>query len=204
MKQPISYNTLLIDIGGVILTNGWDYHSRELASQQFNLDLNELNRRHSLMFDTYERGRISLDDYLDKVVFYEPKAFSVNAFKKFMFAQSELLSPMFEMMVQFKKEHGLKVIAITNEGKELMQHRIRAFPLKELIDVFICSGFVHLRKPDPEIYQLAIDLCQSEPNQIIYIDDRELLVQIGKSFGLKTIHHREAMQTIAELDALLC
>lgn len=201
--KPLEFDTLIIDIGGVLLTNGWDHHARELAVRHFKLDFDEFNHRHSILFDTYERGNISLEDYLRYVVFYESRPFTLEAFEQFIFSQSQPLTPMLDLIHQYKRHYALNIVAITNEGKELMRHRIRTFALHELIDFFICSGFVHFRKPDPEIYQLAIDLCQIEPSKLIYIDDRKVLVEVGKNFGFHTIHHIDVPQTKLELDTLL-
>ena len=73
-KPLPSYNTmrittLLLDIGGVLLTNGWGRNSRKLAAETFSLDHDDMEERHHLTFDTYEEGKLSLDEYLNRVVF---------------------------------------------------------------------------------------------------------------------------------------
>ena len=78
--------TLFLDIGGVLLTNGWDRQARRLAAERFQLDHGEFDERHHLTFDTYEEGKLSLDEYLDRVVFFGERAFSREAFKAFMFS----------------------------------------------------------------------------------------------------------------------
>lgn len=199
----IPYTTLFLDVGGVFLTNGWDHHMREHAAQLFNLDFVEMNVRHGLTFDTYEIGKISLDVYLDRVVFYQPRNFTREKFKEFMFAQSQPLPHMIELFKEIKSRFGFKIVAVSNEGKELMINRIRSFNLKEFIDCFICSGFVHLRKPDEDIYRLAMDAVQVRPEEVIYIDDRSMLVEIGQKLGMKAIQHRSFEQTQSQLMDLL-
>jgi putative hydrolase of the HAD superfamily len=196
-------DVLFLDIGGVFLTNGWDHHSRHHVAQLFALDEAEINSRHGLMFDTYEIGKITLDEYLKHVIFYQPRPFSVEEFKRFMFSRSQSYPEMIELIRTIKTQYGLKTIAVNNEGRELMEYRIKTFHLKEWIDYFVCSSFVGLRKPDEAIYRLALDLVQVEPEQVIYIDDRPLLIEIGKQLGMQTIQHVDVIQTKKILEDLL-
>lgn len=197
------YTTLFLDIGNVILTNGWDHHMRDRAAKLFNLDEIEMNARHSLTFDTYEIGKITLNEYIQRVVFYQPRIFSIEVFKTYMLEQSLPLQPMLDLMKELKKRYKLKIIAVSNEGRELMVHRIQKFKLKEFIDFFICSCFVHLRKPDLEIYRTAIDLSQVNTEEIIYIDDRKMLVEMLEKEGIKGIYHTSFEQTKTILEDLL-
>jgi putative hydrolase of the HAD superfamily len=186
---------LFLDVGGVLLTNGWDHHSREEASKLFNLDLPEFNVRHALTFDTYETGKISLDTYLDRVIFYEKRGFSREAFKEFMFAQSKPHPEMIAWIQEVKSKFNLKVVVVSNEGRELMDHRIRSFKMKEFVDFFVCSAYVHFRKPDLDILHLALDCSQVAPDEVIYIDDRVMLAEIAEKVGLHAIHHTSLEET---------
>lgn len=181
--------TLFLDIGGVLLTNGWDRHSRERTAKIFDLDYTEMTKRHALIFDTYEIGKITLDTYLSHVVFYIPRQFSPEEFKICMFSQSQAYPNMLQYMREIKKRYLLQIVAVSNEGRELMDYRIKHFQLKEFIDFFVCSGFIGLRKPDEGIYRLALDMAQARPEEVIYIDDREMLIEIGSQLGLQTIQH---------------
>ena len=181
--------TLFLDIGGVLLTNGWDRTMRRRAAERFELDYEDMDDRHHLTFDTYEEGKLSLEDYLGRVVFYEPRPFSRDAFKQFMFEQSQPKPEMIELVRQLKERHHLKVAAVSNEGRELTVHRIRTFRLDEFIDFFISSCFVHIRKPDPDIFRLALDCAQAQPERVVYIDDRKMFVEVAGSLGIRGIHH---------------
>lgn len=189
------YTTLFLDIGGVLLTNGWDHQMRERAAQKFNFDYKEMEARHALTFDTYEIGKITLDDYLDRVVFYVPRSFSKEEFKAFMFDQSKAYPDMIQLICNVKERYELKVVVVSNEGRELMENRIQRFHMREFVDCFICSCFIHLRKPDEEMYRLALDLVQVNPQEVIYIDDRPLLVEIGRKLGMQAILHTHFEQT---------
>lgn len=185
-KRP---TTLFLDIGGVVLTNGWDRHARHRAAEAFGLDEEEMGERHHLTFDTYEEGKLTLDEYLLRTIFYQARSFSSREFKEFMFSQSRALPEMRNLLERLKERHQLKVVAVSNEGRELTAHRIETFDLRSLVDVFIASCFVHFRKPDPDIYSIALDVSQSTPEEVLYIDDREMFVQVARGLGLRGLHH---------------
>jgi putative hydrolase of the HAD superfamily len=188
-------SALFLDIGGVLLTNGWDRAARRRAAEKFSLDLEEMNERHHLTFDTYEAGKLSLDEYLARVVFYKDRSFSRDVFKTFMFDQSQAYPDMIDLIRNLKTRYGLKVAAVNNEGRELSIHRIRTFRLDSFIDSFISSSFVHVRKPDADIYRAALDIVQAEASEVLYVDDREMFVDVAKGLGIKGIHHRSYQTT---------
>ena len=157
--MPIT--TLFLDIGGVLLTNGWDHQARKLAAKTFDLDLDEMEDRHHLTFDTYEVGKLTLKQYLSRVVFYQKRPFTPREFREFMFAQSKPFPQMIELVRKVKVRHGLKVAVVSNEGRELNTYRIRKFKLDGFVDSFISSCFVHVRKPDADIFRLALDIAQA-------------------------------------------
>ncbi|MBZ5495505.1 MAG: HAD family phosphatase [Acidobacteriia bacterium] len=202
MEKAGRISTLFLDIGGVLLTNGWDSHARRRAVERFGLDGDELNERHHLTFDTYEEGKLSLDEYLDRVVFCRPRQFSKQEFKNFMFAQSQPFPKMIGMVRELKSLYRLKLIVVSNEGRELNEYRIREFGLNEFVDAFISSCFVHFRKPDPDIYRIALDISQVRPEQVAYIEDRPMFVEVACSLGLVGIHHTGIESTRAELSRL--
>ncbi len=181
--------TLLLDIGGVLLTNGWGRESRRLAAEKFGLDLADLEERHHLTFDTYEEGKLSLDEYLARVVFCRDRPFCRDDFKQFMLSQSRPFPEMLGLIRELKARHRLKIAAVNNEGRELSVHRIRTFGLDSIFDLFVSSCFVHFRKPDVDIYRMALDVSQARPESSLYIDDRLLFVEVARSLGLAAIHH---------------
>jgi putative hydrolase of the HAD superfamily len=198
--QPIT--SLLLDIGGVLLTNGWDHYSRKKATERFDLDYEEMDERHHLTFDTYEEGKLSLDQYLNRVVFFRERTFTRDQFRGFMFDQSEPFTRMLAMIRALKSRYGLKIVAVSNEGRELTEHRIHTFALNDVIDVFISSCFVHFRKPDEEIYRLALDTAQIRAQEALYIDDRLMFVQVAESMGIRGLHHQDYESTRGQLAAL--
>ena len=194
--------TLFLDIGGVLLTNGWDRNIRIRAAEKFGLDQDEMNERHHLTFDTYEEGKLSLDEYLNRVVFYQDRSFSPEEFKAFMYAQSQPFPEMIRLMQALKSHHGLQVAAVSNEGRELSVYRVQQFKLGSFIDFFVSSCFVHYRKPDADIYRIALDIAQVSPEQVIYIDDRPMFVEVAQSLEIKGIIHTGVENTRKALEGL--
>jgi putative hydrolase of the HAD superfamily len=199
MKKATAITCVFLDIGGVLLTNGWDHHARKRAATNFKLELAEMEDRHHLTFDTYEEGKLTLEEYLDRVVFYQKRAFTRAQFRRFMFAQSKPYPEMIELARKLKAKHGLKIIVVSNEGRELNSHRIRKFKLDGFVDSFISSCFVHLRKPDADIFRLALDIAQAPARQVVYIENTLMFVQIAEGLGIRSILHKDYRSTCAKL-----
>ena len=143
MNKQNQISTLFLDIGGVLLTEGWNRNSRETASEVFNLSHKNMEEWHHLNFQTYELGKMTLNEYLDRVVFYRRRNFSADDFKTFMYEQSQPYPDMIELFIHLKKKYSLKIVGINNEGRELNEYRIKKFKLNDFIDVFVSSSFVH-------------------------------------------------------------
>ena len=200
MTTSPSITTLFLDIGGVLLTNGWDHNIRKGAADKFGLDYEEMDERHHLTFDTYEEGKLSLDGYLNRVVFYQERSFSREEFKAFMYAQSQPFPEMIELIRGLKSQHGLEIAAVSNEGRELTMYRVQQFNLGSVIDFFISSCFVHYRKPDEDMYRIALDIAQANPDQVVYIDDRAMFVEVAQGLGIRGILHTSYQATIKVLE----
>lgn len=194
--------TLFLDIGGVLLTNGWDHNSRKRAAETFGLDYDEMSERHHLTFDTYEEGKLSLDEYLRRVVFYQERSFSREEFKTFMYAQSKPYPDMIQLIRGLKTQYSLRVAAVSNEGRELTMYRVQQFELRTFVDFFISSCFVHYRKPDEDMYRIALDISQAQLEQVIYIDDRAMFVEVARDLGMTGIVHSGYEATRTSLEGL--
>ncbi len=194
-----TFTTLFLDIGGVLLSNGWDRTMRKNAAQNFGLDFAEMDERHHLTFGTYEEGKLSLEEYLSRIIFYEERPFSRDAFVMFMHAQSRAYTETIELMRGLKSRYGLKLVAVSNEGRELTAYRIKRFELGTFIDFFVSSSFVHVRKPDYDIYRIAMDIAQADCEEILYIDDRPMFVEVAKCLGIQGLVHKDYATTRAAL-----
>ncbi len=194
---------LLLDVGGVLMTNGWGHDLRKKTAETFGVDYEKMRERHHLIFDTYETGKLSFDEYLKQVIFFEERSFTLNKVKEFIFNSVEPFQETMDYIREAKQKHGLKVGVVSNEGRELAVDRISRFDLPSFIDFFIVSSFVHYRKPDADIYRLAIDILQVPPSNVVYIDDRDLLIEVGRGLGLQGIHHVDLETTKGTLEMLL-
>lgn len=193
--KPTKIKALLLDIGGVLLTNGWDSASRKLAATHFSIDLTELNDRHRIIFEAYESGKMTLDEYLNLLVFCKERDFSIAEFKAFMYHQSQPYPEMIALIKQLKQKHSLQVIAVNNEGRELNEYRVGKFELKSIFDIFSSSCFVHTRKPDKDFYTIALDLAQVKADEVVYLDDRSVFIQAAQLLGIRGIHHNTIEMT---------
>jgi putative hydrolase of the HAD superfamily len=189
MNPNSQITTLFLDIGGVLLTNGWDRGARARAAEKFSLNYEDMNERHHLTFDTYEEGKLTLDQYLNRIVFYQERSFSREKFKQFMYDQSQPFPDMIELVRGLKSRYGLQVAAVSNEGRELTEYRVQQFQLRSFIDFFVSSCFVHYRKPDEDIHRIALDIAQVRPDQVVYIDDRPMFVEVAQGLGINGIIH---------------
>jgi putative hydrolase of the HAD superfamily len=202
MKKSSSITALFLDIGGVLLTDGWGHESRKLAAKAFNLNPEEMENRHNQAFDTYELDKLTLEEYLSRVVFYQKRSFTRAQFRKFMFAQSKPYPKMIELVHLLKAQYGLKIVVVSNEARELNSHRIRKFKLDGFVDFFISSCFVHLRKPDADIFRAALDIAQVPANQVVYIENLSMFVHVAEDLGIRGILHTNYESTRTKLFAL--
>lgn len=181
---------VFLDIGGVLLTNGWDHEARQKAAHVFGFDYDEMNTLHSFIYNVFEIGGISLDEYLDMVVFHCPRQFTKSEFIRFMYSQSVELPKMLKWLKKWKIQTDFPVFALSNESKELNRYRIQTFKLHDIFDGFFSSCNMGYRKPDPRIFQKALDISQVEPSECIYFDDRPMLINVAKRLGIRAIHHQ--------------
>jgi len=191
--------TLFWDIGGVILTNGWDRGSRREAAATFHLDWEEFQDRHDLSFPAFDSGQITLNEYLDRTLFYRPRPFSREEFTAFIFAQSKEYPDTRAILDKVTKTQKYFVGAINNEPLELNQYRIEAFELRRNFLVFFSSCYVHSRKPEETIFRVALEVTQRPPEQCLFIDDRPLNLERPGKLGMNTILHQGAEQLRLEL-----
>ncbi|MGA2605345.1 MAG: HAD family hydrolase [Verrucomicrobiia bacterium] len=199
MKSALPITTLFLDIGGVLLTDGWDHHARKRAATHFKLELAEMEDRHHLTFDTYEEGKLTLKEYLGRVVFYEKRPFTRAQFRHFMFAQSKPYPQMIDLVRRLKIKYGLKIVVVSNEARELNSHRIRRFKLDGFVDSFVSSCFVHVRKPDADIFRLALDIAQTPARKVVYIENTPMFIQIAEGLEIRSILHTDYRSTCAKL-----
>jgi putative hydrolase of the HAD superfamily len=192
--------TLFWDIGGVVLTNGWDRSSRREAAELFHLDWEEFQDRHELTFPAFDSGHITLDEYLDRTLFYRARSFTREEFIAFMFAQSREFPQSRALLDQAARSGKYFIGAINNEPLELNQYRIETFDLRRDFLVFFSSCYVHSRKPEELIFRVALAVTQRPPEQCIFIDDRPLNLESPRKLGMNVIHYQDAEQLRRDLE----
>ena len=202
MKATVPITCLFLDVGGVLLNNGWDHHARRRAAKHFKLDWAEMEHRHGLNFVIYETDKLTLQEYLGWVVFYQKRSFTRAEFWHFMCAQSKPYAEMLALMRQLKAKHALKVIVLSNEARELNAYRIHKFKLDGFVDAFVSSCLVGLHKPDPAIFRLALDIAVTPAEQISYVENTPMFVQIAERMGIRGLLHTDYKSTRAKLTAL--
>jgi len=197
-----SVNTLFWDNGGVILTNGWDRDSRRKAVEKFRLDWAEFEDRHELMLNAFEEGRLSLDDYLKRTVFYRERTFTQEQFKEFMFAQSQPFPESLEYLGRLARTRRYVMAALNNESLEINEYRVRKFQLRDYFEAFFSSCYLGVRKPDREIYHTALKITQCAPYESVLIDDRGLNLECASEAGIQTVQFRNVEQLRVDLAKL--
>lgn len=195
----IAITTLFWDIGGVILTNGWDREARRLAAKAFELDWDEFQDRHDLSFPAFDTGHITLDQYLDRTLFYRPRAFTREEFTAFMLAQSQEYPETRAILSRLACTRKYFIAAINNEPLELNQYRIEAFELRKEFQAFFSSCYVYARKPEETIFRIALSVTQRPPEQCVFIDDRAINLENPRRLGMQTIHYQDASTLVTEL-----
>jgi putative hydrolase of the HAD superfamily len=190
------------DNGGVILTNGWDRDARKRAIEKFHLEWEEFEDRHELMLHAFECGTASLDEYLKRTVFYRERPFSSDEFKKFMFEQSQAMPESLAFVRKLTKDKSILHAALNNESLEINDYRVHTFQLRDCFEAFFSSCYLGARKPDPEIYQLALKITQCAPQECVMVDDRALNLECAKELGMHTIQFKNVAQLEAELGKL--
>jgi putative hydrolase of the HAD superfamily len=187
------------DVGGVLLTNAWDHEERRLALARFALDESEFQQRHEMLVPSFECGKIGLDEYLDKTVFYHPRSFSKESFREFMFSLSRANQDVLALARSLAESGRYLMATINNESRELNLYRIQTFGLRAIFNVFVSSCFVGLRKPEEGIYRLALDLTQQAPQECCFVDDRALNLEPAARLGMNVIQMKSAAQLRGDL-----
>lgn len=182
------------DVGGVILTNGWDEAARDRAIVRFGLEQDEVERRHTACFGDFETGLLTLNQYLDRVVFFRERAFAREEFLHFLFAQSTENRESRQVLDELTAARCCLNAALNNEGLELNVYRIRQFGLTRNFDVFLSSCYLGKRKPDPAMYETALGITQRTPSECVFIDDRPGNLVPARQLGMHVIHFESAEQ----------
>lgn len=196
-------STILWDVGGVLLTNGWDQLERAAVLKKFQVDNDSFEQRHELANDPWEKGLITADEYLRRTVFYEPRPFTPADFLQAMKERSVLLPhTAMRILQELAASEEIELAMLNNEARELNDYRIERFEMGRYFDSFFSSCYVGLRKPDPKIFDLALDVLQRDPEEVAFIDDRQENCDAAESLGIHAIHYIDEAQCVQALERL--
>jgi putative hydrolase of the HAD superfamily len=195
-----SLPTLFFDVGGVLLTNGWDTAARKRAAETFGLDYPEFQTRHEMLKTAFETGRLSLDGYVRKAVFHRPRPFHGDDFKAFMFDQSKPLGETLEWVRALARSGHCRLYTLNNESRELHEYRVRTFQLDTVFSGFLTSCYLGQVKPDEGMYLSALGIAGCHKDEAVFIDDRELNVEPAEVLGLHGVRFEGLDQLRAYLN----
>ncbi len=195
--------TILWDVGGVLLTNGWDHKERAAVLSHFGVDRDAFEQRHPNANDAWEKGLLTVEEYLDKTVFYEPRNFTAADFLEAMRAESKVLEDSaLGILGPLAASESVTLGMLNNEARELNDFRIEKFGLRAYFDVFLSSCYVGLRKPDAHMYELALDVLQKDAREVAFVDDRAINVEAANALGIHGIQYCGAESLKTELERL--
>jgi putative hydrolase of the HAD superfamily len=187
------------DVGGVLLTNAWDHTERAAALEHFHIDEKEFHDRHEMVVSSFERGKITLDEYMDRTVFYQQRSFTRDTFREYMLSLSRPFPEVLEFAQALSDSGKYFMGTINNESRELNDYRIEKFGLREIFPVFVSSCFVGLQKPEPDIYRLALEITQTRAEECCFVDDRVANLESARKLGMRTIEMKQVEQLRADL-----
>jgi putative hydrolase of the HAD superfamily len=190
------------DIGGVLLNNAWDHTERTSALEHFQLDQKEFHDRHEMVVSSFERGTMTLDEYLDRTVFYRTRPFTREVFREFMFSLSQPFPEVLEFAQALTDSGKYFMGTINNESRELNYYRIEKYGLRKIFRLFVSSCFVGFRKPERDIYRLALEITQVHAEQCCFIDDRAINLECAAKLGMETIEMQQLEQLRGDLAKL--
>jgi putative hydrolase of the HAD superfamily len=198
----VPIRALFWDIGGVLLSNAWDHNERKKTLDHFGLDEKEFHARHEMVVSSFERGKLSFDEYLQRTVFYRDRPFTREQFRDYIYSLSQ---PKTDVLAYTRALAGSRkyfMSTINNESRELNLYRIDKFGLRDIFRLFVSSCFVGLRKPESGIYKLAIEITQVDPRESCFIDDRALNLECAAALGMQTIEMKSFDQLRVDLEKL--
>jgi putative hydrolase of the HAD superfamily len=199
----LPFDVILFDVGGVLLTNGWDHKERATVIQRFNLDLSAFEARHPDANEAWEKDEITAEQYLDATVFYEPRKFSHQDFLNAIFAQSvPLEGSALPVLAELSSAGNYLLGSLNNEAREPNDYRFAQYGLRKHFEIAFSSCYVGLRKPHPQIYQRAIDILGKPAERILFIDDRQGNVDAAANSGLSAIRFTGEQDLRSQLQQL--
>jgi putative hydrolase of the HAD superfamily len=189
--------TIFWDIGGVLLTNGWDRGQRTRVLTRLGVDLERYEELHDDANFFWERGLSTAEEFFHRTVFEPNPALKLSFAVLWpqVCAESKVLHPdALDLLAELRAGGRYQLATLNNESRELDDYRLDAFHLRSLFDYFICSGYVHEMKPLPGIYRAAIDISGHPACTSLFIDDKQENCDAAAALGLHAIRFESPAQ----------
>ena len=183
---------LFFDVGGVLLTNGWDTASRRAGAERFGLDWDEFQERHHLVSRDLEVGKLTLAAYLQRTVFHRDRPFTETEFTKFIKSRSVAKPEPLALARELASTDRYLMATLNNESRELNDYRIEMFDLRSSFSMFLTSSYLGVAKPNERIYKIAVEVTGYRPDQCVFIDDRKINLECAILEGIHPIHFTDA------------
>jgi putative hydrolase of the HAD superfamily len=185
----VPFDAVLFDLGGVLLTDSWDYPERWRAADHFHLDREQLDAGHHAFYIPWDIGKTSMVEYLNEVVFNEPRSFSQDEFIAFMMNESQLLPHgAMDILKEIAASGRYMVGSLNNEPRETNEYRLKTFGLRDYLEVAFSSCYLGVRKPEPAIFRMVLDVLGHPPQRVLFIDDRQPNIDAAAALGMHSIH----------------
>ncbi|MDQ6749480.1 MAG: HAD family phosphatase [Actinomycetota bacterium] len=126
----------------------------------------------------------------------------LHGFGEAYFAQLQPNQAMIEYM-RGLRERGYRMAILTNNVREWEPLWRPKLPVDEIFELVVDSGFVGMRKPDAEIYELTLQRLELPAQDCLFVDDTEVNCDAARALGLTAVHFRSNEQAIAEIEAVL-
>jgi putative hydrolase of the HAD superfamily len=195
-SAPPEIRAIYWDIGGVLLTNGWDHEERARVLAQFAIPREEYDARHEEANDRWERGELSDDEFLQQTVFFKERSFTPADFIRAVREQSKWLPGGAKNVIAALRQSnlpnsgGLKMAMLNNESGPLNDYRIEKFGLAEYFDGFFCSAYLGMRKPEPRIFRAGAAMLHFKPEECVFVDDRDKNCAAAAEVGMHAIQYK--------------
>jgi putative hydrolase of the HAD superfamily len=173
-----------------------------MALKKFDVDAVDFQERHEMVVSSFERGKISLHEYLERTIFCHPRRFTKEEFCQYMFSLSQPDPAALDLARKLAGSGRYFMATINNESKDLNLYRIQHFDLRGIFSLFVSSCFVGLRKPEEGIYRLALETTQRPAEECCFIDDRAINLESASRLGMHVIRMKNASQLQQELAKL--
>jgi FMN phosphatase YigB (HAD superfamily) len=195
--------TIFWDVGGVLLTNGWDKQQRTDVLGRLGVDLADYESRHEEANYFWERGLSTAEHFFNLTVLNQNPNLTFAELWPQVCAESRILHPgNLDILGELAASGRYTLATLNNESRELNEYRLDAFRLRSLFDYFICSGYVHEMKPHPGIYRAAVEISGHVAETALFIDDKAENCDAAADLGMQTICFESPRQLRDELAQL--